>query len=247
MLIRRAGVLGGGGGCRVAGRNRYQAVWIAHAVTALLVGPAFAGGRAVSPPPLKLPADAVYDATVGPDSAVVFRHASHFGLAGNRCTSCHPAVFRILGPTRGISHRAMDGGAFCGSCHDGEHAFGVRDRGSCETCHVGRRATVVTGLDRVASAPGGSRRSQGPRPITYARGESSPGAVTFRHATHVGGKAGCANCHPQPFAMRSSGARPGGGMHDPSACAYCHDGGKAFAVTDENACTRCHREPGGAP
>ncbi len=235
----------------MADRDRYKTVWIAHAVATVLVAAALgslpAGGSTSAPPGLRLPADAIYDSSVGADSAVVFRHGTHVALAGNRCTGCHPQLFRILAPTRAISHRAMDAGLSCGHCHDGRQAFGVRDRESCGSCHVGRQTVLSAGGGRVSGEPGRARRPVGPKPITYARGESSPGAVTFRHATHVGGTTGCATCHPKPFARKSSGPGPGGGMHEPSACASCHDGQKAFAVADAEACVRCHVEPGGTP
>ena len=233
----------------MADRDWCRTAWWAHALVAVLVAPTLtpvsaAGGR-FPPPPLALPADAVYDSTVGADRAVVFRHDRHVSLTGNRCTACHPGRFRILAPTRGISHRAMDAGALCGSCHDGAQAFGVRDRESCEVCHVGRPVTAPAGVPR---GPGVlPDRPKGPRPIAYPRGDGSPGTVTFRHATHLAGTTGCAACHPRPFAMKSTGARPAGGMHDAGACGHCHDGGKAFAATDADACARCHVAAGGAP
>ena len=235
----------------MADRDRHGAVRFIHAVAALLVaqalGPPSAGATAFPPPPLRLPPDAFYDRTVGADSAVVFRHSSHVSLTGYRCTPCHPKPFRILAPTRGISHHAMNAGASCGSCHDGVRAFGVRDRESCATCHVGRPTLTSAAKDRVPGAARSSPGPRGPRPITYARGEGSPGQVTFRHATHAGSASGCAACHPRPFAMRSAGPRPAGGMHDDTACGRCHDGGRAFVVTDADGCARCHVEPGGAP
>jgi c(7)-type cytochrome triheme protein len=83
---------------------------------------------------------------------------------------------------------------------------------------------------------------RGPGPIVYKRGDASPGQVTFRHGTHVGPKAACVACHPKPFAMKSTGPRPDGAMHEPGACGMCHDGRRSFGVEDGKACARCHVE-----
>jgi len=227
---------------------------VAHVVAVLVLAQALAAATAAanpSDPPypieIRLPADAVYDRTVGPDSAVTFRHATHVALAGNRCTGCHPQLFQILVPTRAISHSQMDAGRSCGTCHDGRSAFGVRDRQSCASCHAGRRTARMAASDSVAESAGRPARFRGPKPILYLRSPASPGGVTFRHATHVVGTAGCVTCHPRPFAMKSSGPLSDGAMHGPSACGACHDGRKAFDVGDAKACERCHAGRRGAP
>lgn len=188
---------------------------------------------------LRLPADAVFDERVRADSAVVFRHGTHVALASHRCTPCHPGLFRILAPTTTITHREMNAGRSCGSCHDGQHAFDVKSPASCGSCHVGRVAAAA------AAARGNAERAnassfRGPKPIHYSQGEVSPGPVTFDHASHA--KGACAACHPKLFAMKSSAAKPRPGMHERSACGACHDGKKSFGVEDGDACGRCHRE-----
>jgi c(7)-type cytochrome triheme protein len=182
----------------------------------------------------------VYSRTVGPDSAVTFSHESHVALAGNRCLGCHPAPFRMLTPVRHTSHAEMRSGASCGICHNGKQAFGVSDLSACQTCHVGRGNRTLAVAD---SAAGGGRsvsRRKLPRDLTFIRGESSPGLVTFRHGSHVTSTATCATCHPTPFAMKASGGRPGGAMHEQGACGGCHDGKKTFGVENPEACSRCH-------
>ena len=87
---------------------------------------------------------------------------------------------------------------------------------------------------------------RGPAPITYSRSKASPGAVVFRHATHIDKQLACASCHPKPFAMKVAAARATP-LHDAAACGMCHDGAKAFAVEDAESCARCHAGPGGAP
>jgi c(7)-type cytochrome triheme protein len=238
----------------MGGINLRRARSIVHAASVMLVaqviGPTSAPcaeRREVAPPEVRLPADVVYDRMVGPDSAVVFSHQIHFALAGNRCTGCHPGLFRILAPTPSPTHREMNAGGSCGTCHDGRQAFGVIDRKSCTSCHVGRPTPERAGRDTLSANPGGPPRARGPKPISYARGESSPGGVTFRHATHLREATACTRCHPKPFAMKSSPPRPAGGMHESAACGSCHDGTTAFATGDPNACARCHVETQGAP
>lgn len=76
----------------------------------------------------------------GPDSpgTVVFSHASHVDAARPDCTGCHPGTFSILregaaakGAPR-ITHKEMEAGRQCGTCHDGKAARGFDD---CAACH----------------------------------------------------------------------------------------------------------------
>ena len=188
---------------------------------------------------LKLPADIVYDRVVGPDSAVVFRHTTHVDYEGNRCTGCHSKLFRLLTPTRRTTHREMDARTSCGACHDGKHAFDTRASESCLSCHAGRKALAVAAPTAAGPAPAAFK---GPAPIVFKRSEQSPGVVTFRHTTHLGQSMTCKSCHPRPFAMKNTGARPDGAMHEGSACGMCHNGRPAFGTEDDKACTRCHVE-----
>jgi c(7)-type cytochrome triheme protein len=82
---------------------------------------------------LRLPPDVTYSGVEASPGPVVFSHAMHVPLAEQRCVACHPALFSILHPTRGITHDAMNVGEKCGSCHDGTKASGVQD--ACEHCH----------------------------------------------------------------------------------------------------------------
>ncbi|HEY6193809.1 MAG TPA: c(7)-type cytochrome triheme domain-containing protein [Candidatus Eisenbacteria bacterium] len=215
---------------------------VPHSVIALLAATCFATGSRAGVPDtaaLRLPPDAIYERTVGPDSAVVFRHATHVALASQRCTACHPRLFRILTPTLRISHAEMNAGRSCGGCHDGQHAFGVSAKETCPRCHLGRPSAATA--DAGARASGTRTLAfRGPKPIRFQPSDVSPGPVTFAHATHVKGE--CAQCHPRLFPMKSSAANLREGMHEAGACGACHDGKQAFGVEDERACARCHRE-----
>lgn len=95
-----------------------------------LIAPAALPG----PPELQLPRDLVYDGADGSPGPVVFRHATHFELAENRCTACHPRPFQMLSPERLVTHCEMNAGRSCGLCHDGRKAAAVDD--DCGHCHA---------------------------------------------------------------------------------------------------------------
>lgn len=217
------------------------AVAVALSCGAMICGAAPGNGQTSSPPrpALRLPPDIVYERAAGSDRAVVFRHGTHVAFAGDKCLGCHPAPFRMLRPTRRITHEVMDRGGSCGVCHDGRKAFAVRDSAACQTCHAGRPAPPdLAAAGRKADA--GATAAKLPGTIRFPRGDASPGPVRFRHDTHT--KDGCAACHPKRFAMKATGARKGGAMHEANACGGCHDGGKAFGVESAEACARCHAE-----
>lgn len=76
----------------------------------------------------------------------------------------------------------------------------------------------------------------------YESAADSPGAVAFRHDTHVVFADGrCTACHPARFGLLQRGASPRHEEMDKGrACGGCHDGAAAFATTDEEACGSCH-------
>lgn len=237
-----------GNDCRHAVRSGPNAFASLSSIPALILfaGVSLAAGAAPAPRAveLKLPAAVVFDDSVGADSAVVFDHATHVAATGNTCTPCHPRPFAMLHPTRRASHREMNAGGSCGSCHDGKQGFGVTDAGSCATCHAGKERAALATAAAAAGANAPAARKL-PSPIRYAHSDASPGPVTFRHESHASG--GCASCHPKLFAMKRAGARPAGAMHELAACGACHDGAKAFGVEDAEKCSRCHAQGKGTP
>lgn len=84
---------------------------------------------------LKLPADVVYASPASPGK-VVFSHQTHVALS-DKCTSCHNVPFRMLKPTRVVSHADMEAGRSCGVCHNDAMAFGAKDPAACGRCHGG--------------------------------------------------------------------------------------------------------------
>lgn len=100
------------------------------------VGVILALGGSAAAQQLRLPPDLVYAKAEGSPGKVVFSHQSHVAYA-DKCTACHVKFFRILQPTRQVTHAAMEKGASCGTCHNGQMAFGPTDPAACIRCHVG--------------------------------------------------------------------------------------------------------------
>jgi len=203
--------------------------------------------KSSAPVPLKLPPDHVYADSVGSDQAVTFRHTTHVEYEDNRCTGCHPKLFRMLGPSPPNTHRVMNAGGTCGSCHNGRHAFDVRDNESYPTCHAGRKTAtakttgaVVAGADSGAARP--PARYAGPKPFVFQFSTASPGVVTFRHETHRGKSLACGACHSKLFAMKPPVKDANADYHARGRCGACHDGKQAFDVEDDDGCPRCHQE-----
>jgi c(7)-type cytochrome triheme protein len=109
-------------------------VQVYEVVVAVLLAATFAvAADERSVPTLHLPPDVTYGGAETSPGPVVFSHATHVPLADDRCVACHPALFSILQPTRGIRHDEMNLGKQCGACHDGTKASGVQD--ACDHCH----------------------------------------------------------------------------------------------------------------
>jgi len=61
---------------------------------------------------------------------VAFSHLFH--TAAFSCDNCHPGLFSMQKTAGRMTMDDMNGGKFCGSCHDGNVASSVAD---CEKCH----------------------------------------------------------------------------------------------------------------
>jgi c(7)-type cytochrome triheme protein len=112
----------------------HRAVVVTVAVTAMSLGLAAVGLAETLP---RLPGPLALQGSGGSPGPVTFEHRSHLDDKRPGCTSCHPALFRILkaGPRTAdgpITHAAMDAGRQCGACHDGKSAFGLDE---CALCH----------------------------------------------------------------------------------------------------------------
>jgi c(7)-type cytochrome triheme protein len=99
-------------------------------------------------------------------------------------------------------------------------------------------AIVIAGVAAMVPL---SRVVGGGRLIYTSSSEESPGAVTFRHYTHVE-KSGyqCTDCHYKLFAADQYATKiKMDGIFSGKWCGACHNGEKAFGVDE---CQKCHVE-----
>jgi c(7)-type cytochrome triheme protein len=79
--------------------------------------------------------------------------------------------------------------------------------------------------------------------------DGAMGKVTFSGDTHSM-KQGlkCSDCHPKPFAMKKGAFKETKEDHGKDVyCGICHNGTKAFSMTDEKNCSKCHKKVEEAP
>jgi c(7)-type cytochrome triheme protein len=83
-----------------------------------------------------------------------------------------------------------------------------------------------------------------PPAFEFETSADSPGAVVFRHESHVDAERhDCARCHENLFRITAPGTPTAGELsyariHEGDLCASCHDGDRAFAVDED--CSSCH-------
>ncbi len=77
------------------------------------------------------------DLTFNPPGAkpVHFSHATHVDGKHKKCSACHYHLFQMEKGSYKMDMNKITKGEFCGSCHNGERAFGVKDPSSCAKCH----------------------------------------------------------------------------------------------------------------
>ncbi len=94
-----------------------------------------------------VPEDASWPgADVGP---VVFSHRRH-AVAGETCSTCHPAIFEEEAVDPGaLLMKDMYAGRTCGACHDGRHSFSSTE---CAACHEGASPAVQPAPDTIDEA-----------------------------------------------------------------------------------------------
>ena len=72
---------------------------------------------------------------MGPESPgpVIFSHKQHVNAQNQVCVTCHAGKFKLLETSADIAPmKKMD---YCGECHDGIKAVGIRDQARCNSCH----------------------------------------------------------------------------------------------------------------
>ncbi|MEJ5376044.1 MAG: cytochrome c3 family protein [bacterium] len=110
--------------------------WRVYTVAGLFImgilGLSMAGQLMAQPKP---PADFTYDQGKESPGKVTFSHEKH-SAKNPKCTDCHTKIFKMKrGTTPDFTKANMKQGQNCGSCHNGQVAFGVNDQASCVKCH----------------------------------------------------------------------------------------------------------------
>ena len=108
---------------------------------------------------------------------------------------------------------------------------------------VSRWTAAVGGILVAGAAMAGGALQRLPGDYVFARGDGSPGPVTFRHSTHVdAARPSCPSCHPRNFRILEPGKTPSRApirhehMEAGAACGSCH-GKAAFGF---ESCEACH-------
>jgi c(7)-type cytochrome triheme protein len=101
-----------------------------------------------------------------PAGKVIFDGKEH-AEKGLKCADCHvkPKLFAMKKNGDKMTMAAMNEGKFCGACHDGKKAFGVKASADCAKCHLKDGAGATAGASKPAE-----RKS-----ATAASKEESPG------------------------------------------------------------------------
>ncbi len=78
--------------------------------------------------------------------------------------------------------------------------------------------------------------------ITFTA-KGSTGPVLFSHAKHQDvGKLKCTDCHTKIFPMKKQELKLTKADHGQNkACGVCHTGQKAFSMTTDADCSKCHK------
>lgn len=92
----------------------------------------------------------------------------------------------------------------------------------------------------------GMQQFNPPPDLVFPKSDESPGAVTFRHSTHVDAeRPNCSRCHDDQFKMlkinlQQSPDATKWDMHEARRCGSCHNGEKAFDLKGADYCATCH-------
>ena len=160
-----------------------------------------------------------------PEGAM-FSHQLHVVDMGQDCDSCHEDAFEQefgAATAKGdYTMATLEEGKYCGICHDGDTAFGVKDPETCVSCH---------GSDM-----------KPPKTIVFSEPVK---AVIFNHQMHTEDFGlECSSCHSDLFKMKMGNAEKHPeeftmkALYAGKYCGACHNGDDAFASNTK--CTTCH-------
>jgi len=107
--------------------------WLSCAAVLMLVG--FLGGIVAQQALAQMKGPADFDFAGGSQGKVTFSHEKH-APKHSKCTDCHTKIFKMAKGQRSAPKMAdMEKGQSCGSCHNGNAAFGVKAQADCAKCH----------------------------------------------------------------------------------------------------------------
>lgn len=69
-----------------------------------------------------------------PNGKVVFDGKIH-SEQGLKCLDCHSKIFKMKKGSTEMKMADINGGKFCGECHNGTKAFTTNDAANCGRCH----------------------------------------------------------------------------------------------------------------
>jgi len=116
-------------------------------------------------------------------------------------------------------------------------------------CTLSLRVLCLAGIGvALALGPAGAAdeppvpRVDLPADLAFQSSPDSPAPVVFRHWTHVALQGGrCDGCHIRLFRILEPTRHAAHEEMDAGqGCGACHDGERAFATADDDACLSCH-------
>jgi c(7)-type cytochrome triheme protein len=168
--------------------------------------------------------------TYGPEDTITwdkpikatFDHKPHTMDMGLECADCHDDLFSMEAgaavDSGDFTMKAMAGGQFCGSCHDGSTAFATDT--NCTACHTLPEDPIIW---------------------------REPTKAAFSHTAHVEEfELECVSCHNEVFTMEKGAAAANEdftmlAFKEGKYCGSCHNGDEAFDSATQ--CESCHFPP----
>jgi c(7)-type cytochrome triheme protein len=94
----------------------------------LIITVAFAGSG------FAVPTGKTVEFSDGAQGKVIFGGTTHADK-GLKCKDCHPKIFPMKKTPEKINMSEINGGKYCGECHNGEKAFATNSAANCSKCH----------------------------------------------------------------------------------------------------------------
>ena len=107
--------------------------WLLCAAVLMLLG--FAGGILTQQAWAQAKGPADFDFSGASEGKVTYSHEKHLAKS-LKCTDCHTKIFKMAkGQRTAFKMADMEKGQACGTCHNGQAAFGVKEKADCAKCH----------------------------------------------------------------------------------------------------------------